>query len=67
MEGQKLLPDESDLEREYGLSRPWLRKRRRLNDGSPFLRLNRMIKYSRSAVESWLTQHVVDPQEWRRP
>jgi len=66
MENQKLLLNENDLEREYGLSKPWLRKRRRLKHAPPFIRLDRMIKYNRSALESWLAQHVVEPRNGGR-
>jgi hypothetical protein len=56
---QKKILDETDLERSYCLSKPWQRKRRRLGDGPPFLRINRMIRYRREDVESWLAKHRV--------
>jgi hypothetical protein len=48
---------ETTVHRDYGLGKPWLRKRRRLHDGPPFLRINRMILYERRALEEWLEKH----------
>jgi hypothetical protein len=51
--------DGMDLERKYRLSKSWQRKHRWLHDGPPFARIDRMIRYEKSALESWLSEHVV--------
>lgn len=51
---------ETDVEREYRLGKPWLRKRRRLGDGPPFMRIRRMVRYARKDLENWLASHVVE-------
>ena len=60
MVGEKHILDETEVEREYGLKEPWQRKHRRLRDGPPFLRINRMIRYRREDVEKWLYEHFVE-------
>lgn len=51
---------EDGVERDFPiLTRPWLRKHRRLADGPPFVRVGRMIFYRRSSIEAWLAAHEV--------
>ena len=56
---RKLWLDENEVEGQIGLKKSWLRKRRRLGNGPPFARLNRMIRYNRATLEAWLAQHIV--------
>jgi len=56
---EKRILNETEVEREYGLTKPWLRKHRRLGDGPPFLRIERMIRYFRNDLEKWLAGHLV--------
>jgi predicted DNA-binding transcriptional regulator AlpA len=56
---ERRILDQTDLDRIYGLPKPWQRKHRRLGDGPPFLRIGRMIRYCRSDVERWLAEHYV--------
>lgn len=54
----KELLSEREVHSEYGLSIPWLRKRRRIGDGPVFLKLGKMVKYERAALDSYLAAHV---------
>jgi predicted DNA-binding transcriptional regulator AlpA len=68
MTDEKKVLTEREVESEYGLSRPWLRKHRARRDGPPFLKLSRMVRYSRADVESWLGEHAIgtrDPKDRR--
>ncbi len=60
---EKKLLDETDLNVEYTLSKPWLRKHRLLRDGPPFLRIGRMIRYERKSVEKWLAERAVETEK----
>jgi predicted DNA-binding transcriptional regulator AlpA len=47
--------DEDGVSKSYGFTKPWLRKRRRLGDGPPFLKLGRrMVRYRREDIEEYL-------------
>jgi len=61
-QAEKKILDENEVEREYALTKPWLRKHRLLRDGPPFLRIGRMIRYCRDEVEKWLAEHIVETQ-----
>lgn len=50
---------EKQIPKEYPLTRPWLRKKRREGGGPSYLKLNRMIIYPRSSIEEYLTRHMV--------
>ena len=54
------------IEVEYGLSVPWLRKRRRLRLPPRFLKIGRMIRYRREDIESFLDDLVVEPSGGQR-
>jgi predicted DNA-binding transcriptional regulator AlpA len=52
---------ESEVSREFGFGRPWLRKRRRLNLPPAFIRIDRSVFYSRSDLDGFISQHRVNP------
>lgn len=47
---------ECDVQREYGLSRFWLRKKRRFREDPPFLKIGKMVRYRREDIEKYLTE-----------
>ena len=49
------------IESEYGLSRAWLQKRRRLGLAPRYFRVGRMVRYRRTDVEEFLRAHSVEP------
>lgn len=51
--------DEREVHREYNLSVPWLRKRRRTGDGPSYLKIGRMVRYCREDLEAYLAAHRV--------
>lgn len=57
----KQVLDEREVSSEYSLSVPWLRKRRRLGGGPPFLKIGEMVRYWRKNVETYLEAHMVQP------
>lgn len=52
---------ERDIEVQYGLTRPWLRRARRESRGPTFLRIGRMVRYRRADIEEFLARHTVRP------
>ena len=55
--------DERQVSRRYGLSKPWLRKARRERRGPPFLKIGKMVRYRRQAVEAFLAAHTVNTDD----
>jgi hypothetical protein len=53
------LLSERDLEADYHLPIPWLRRARRERKGPPFLRLGKLVRYRRADVETFLASRVV--------
>lgn len=51
-----------ELEAEYGLTLPWQRKKRRLGDGPPYLKIGKMVKYRRADMEAYLTAQLIGPR-----
>ena len=51
---------EREVERGYGLKRPWLRRTRRERRGIPYLKLGRMVRYRRADIETFLASHMVE-------
>jgi predicted DNA-binding transcriptional regulator AlpA len=47
---------ETDVQREYGLSRPWLRKKRLFREDPPFLKIGKMVRYRREDIERFLDE-----------
>ena len=45
--------NEKEAAQELGMSVDWLRKRRRLRQGPPFVRFGRAVRYSRSGLDVW--------------
>lgn len=58
---QPLYLREKQVDAEYGLSRPWLRKMRMRNEGPPYTKIHRVILYRREAVEAYLRAHEQPP------
>jgi predicted DNA-binding transcriptional regulator AlpA len=57
---------ERDVEHDYRLSVPWLRRARLERQGPVFLRLGkRMIRYRRADIEAYLASRVVDTRAER--
>lgn len=52
---------EAGVEQEFGLSRAYLRKRRRLHLDPPFSRIGRMVLYDREQVVKFIRSHQVVP------
>lgn len=50
---------EKAVAREYPPSRSLLRKWRRNGNGPDYIRLNRMVLYSRKALEEFFARHTV--------
>ena len=51
--------DEKGVFRKYDLSKSFLRKRRRLGQNPPYLKIGRMVKYRREDIEAFLVDHMV--------
>jgi predicted DNA-binding transcriptional regulator AlpA len=62
----KQLLTETEVHSEYGLTPPWLRKKRRLGGGPTFVRISRMIRYRRTDIEAYLAAHLVEAREAKR-
>jgi predicted DNA-binding transcriptional regulator AlpA len=56
----KQLLSERELHSEYGLSVPWLRKKRRLGGGPAHLKLGRLVRYRRVDIDAYIAAHVVE-------
>lgn len=52
---------ESEVPREYGLSRPYLRKRRWLRLDPAYSRIGRMVLYDRRDLEKFIAANRVEP------
>jgi hypothetical protein len=46
--------DEDGVLRNYSFKKAWLRKRRRLGGGPPFLKIGRLVRYRREDIEEFL-------------
>ena len=53
------LLSEREVNEEYGLSLPWLRKQRLLRIGPPYCKISRMVKYRRIDIEAYLQARMV--------
>jgi predicted DNA-binding transcriptional regulator AlpA len=51
---------EREVHTQYGFSIPWLRKRRRLGDGPPYLKIGALVRYRREDIDQFLRSHVVN-------
>jgi len=51
--------DEKQLCAELGISPVTTTKWRRKGEGPPFIRIGRLIRYSRAAVDEWLAARTV--------
>lgn len=58
---------ETEVARQYKLSRAWLRKSRKLMIGPAFIRVGRMIFYRRGDLEVFVKAHRVEPDMRLRP
>jgi hypothetical protein len=47
---------ETDVQREYGLSKAWLRQKRLFREGLPFLKIGKMVRYRREDIEKFLAE-----------
>lgn len=54
------LLNEREVNEEYGLSVPWLRKQRLLRLGPPYCKISRMVKYRRSDIEAYLQARMIE-------
>jgi hypothetical protein len=54
------LLSEQAVSKEYRLTVPWLRKKRRVGDGPPFLKIGRLCRYRRNAIEEYLRSCLVE-------
>lgn len=52
---------EAEVPREYGFSRPYLRKRRWLRLNPAYVRIGRMIFYERASLENFIAANRVEP------
>jgi predicted DNA-binding transcriptional regulator AlpA len=52
---------ERQVVQEYGLPRPWLRKRRFLRLAPAFVRIRRMVLYQRTDIDEFIAAHRVEP------
>lgn len=59
----KELLNESEVDQQYGLSRPWLRRCRLERRGPRFIKLGRMVRYRRKDIEAYLSLHAVETFE----
>jgi len=59
----KDLLNESEVDQQYGLSRPWLRRCRLERRGPRFIKLGRMVRYRRQDIEAYLSLHAVETFE----
>lgn len=50
---------EKDVYKDYRLTGPWLRKRRRLGDGPTYMKIGRLIRYRRSDIEAYLADRTI--------
>jgi len=51
---------EREVSAEYGLTIPWLRKKRFLRNGLTFLKIDRSVRYRRMDIERYLAACVVE-------
>ena len=58
MSDNRLL-SEREVHKEYGFTIPWLRKRRRVGDGPPHLKIGALVRYRREDIDEFLRSHVV--------
>lgn len=61
----KELLNESEVDQQYGLSRPWLRRCRLEHRGPRFIKMGRMVRYRRKDIEAYLALHAVNTTEDR--
>jgi hypothetical protein len=52
---------ERDVQREYGFTGPYLRKRRRLGLDPVHIKINRSVWYERTAIDQFIARHRVNP------
>ncbi len=64
--GVPKLLSESEVEKEYGLTRAWLRSKRFSREGPPFLKIGKMVRYRREDIESFLSDGLIQPRH-RKP
>lgn len=50
---------EREVSREYGFSRPWLRRRRLLHLPPTFIRIGQSVYYARRDLEAFVEEHTV--------
>ena len=53
---------EREVHTRYGLTVPWLRKRRRVGGGPNYLKLGRLIRYRVPDIDLFLAERIV-PQD----
>jgi hypothetical protein len=54
------LLSEREIEALYGLRVAWLRRRRREGGGPPFLKILKMVRYTRADVNAFLSAHRLE-------
>lgn len=60
LNGRKKLMTEREVQEEYGLSVPWLRRHRLFKTGPNFLKVGRRVFYRRTAIEDFLNSCEVE-------
>ena len=59
MNDNELLSEQA-VSKEYRLSVPWQRKKRRTGDGPAFFKIGRLIRYRREAIEEFLRSCLIE-------
>jgi len=54
------LLSEREIEAIYGLRVAWLRRRRREGGGPPFLKILKMVRYTRADLDTFLNAHRLE-------
>ena len=58
MNDNELLSEQA-VSKEYGLSVPWQRKKRRTGDGPAFFKIGRLVRYRREDIEEFLRSCLI--------